>query len=336
MCRVRDMVAGITSSRQTGMRIAPIAALLLLLSSQRAFAAAPSTVAVAVDTSELSSKLAGEVQDGMAFAVLNGFSEVFSNLVRAKIDLTQVSDTKIVAQVRDCGGIECLEDLARSAGVDLVVQVNVQAKPASKRASGRASKKAKANHAVSMIVAREAPDRYAWREKTDCQGCNASEIKHMASLLASTIAERITFDALPAKATPPSALPKALAAPAPMPVTVVNPPLPVTIVNPPLPAPKREWHVPRPLSIAALAGGGVLIGTGIYLLHIHGQGTCNLASGQRECPQVYATGALGTGMIVGGGLAALGGLTGLIFFGPSMANTQVGFSGSSISVRGGF
>jgi hypothetical protein len=155
-------------------------------------------------------------------------------------------------------------------------------------------------------------------------------------LLASTIAERITFDALPAKAAPPPALPKASAQPEPMPVTIVNPPLPVTIVNPPLPAPTPEWHVPRPLSIAALAGGVVLIGTGIYLLHIDGQGTCNLASGQSQCPQVHATGALGTGMIVGGSLAALGGLTGLIFFGPSMANTQVGFSGSSISVRGVF
>ncbi|HEX7508982.1 MAG TPA: hypothetical protein VF550_19570 [Polyangia bacterium] len=318
------------------MRIAPIAALLLVLSSHRAFAAAPSTVAVAVDASDLSPKLAGEVEDGMAFAVLSGLAEVFSNLVRARVDLTPVSDATIVAQVRDCGGIECLEDLARSAGVDLVVQVNVQAKQSSKRASRKASQKVKPDHAVSMIVARDAPERYAWREKTNCQGCNASEIKHMASLLASTIAERITFDALPAKAALPSTLPKALAQPAPMPVTIVNPPLPVTIVNPPLPDPKPEWHVPRPLSIAALAGGLVLIGTGIYLRHIDGQGTCNRASGQSQCPQLHSTGALGTGMIVGGSLAALGGLTGLIFFGPSIANTQVGFTASSISLRGVF
>ena len=314
MGRVRDMLARIN------MRIAPTAALLLVLSSHRAFAGAPSTVAVAVDTSALSAKLAGEVQDGIVTAILSGLSEVFSNLVKAKVDLTPVSDAKIVAQVHDCGGIECLENLAQSERLDLVVQVNLQAK--------KSSKKAKHDCAISIIVARDAPDRDAWREKTECQGCNPAEIKHMASLLASTIAERINVEGPPEKPAPPSALPRAPAPPAPLP--------PPTLVNPTPPAPKPVWYVPRYVSVAALAGGVVLMGTGIYLLHINGQGTCSLASGQRECSKLYSMGGLGTGLLVGGSLAALGGLTGLLFFSPGTGSTQVGFSGSSISVRGTF
>ena len=65
MRRVRDMLTPITLSRQTSMRKAPTAAFLLALSSHPAFAAAPSTVAVAVDTSALSTKVASEVQDGI-------------------------------------------------------------------------------------------------------------------------------------------------------------------------------------------------------------------------------------------------------------------------------
>jgi hypothetical protein len=304
----------------TNMRIAPTAALLLALSGHRAFAGAPSTVAVSVDTSALNSKIAGEVQDGIVTAVLSGLSEVFSNLVRTKVDLSPVSDAKIVTQVHDCGGIECLENLAQSAKLDLVVQINLQAK--------KSSKKAKPDYAISMIVARDAPARDAWREKTVCQGCNAAEIKHMASLLASTIAERVNVDEPPAKARP-------LPSPAPAPVRPAPQPAPL-VVNLPSPEPKPAWSVPRHLSIAALAGGGVLIGTGIYLLHLNGEGTCSLASGQRECSRLYSTGALGTGVLVGGSLAALGGLTGLLFFSPSTGSTQLGLSGSSISVRGAF
>jgi hypothetical protein len=39
----------------------------------------------------------------------------------------------------------------------------------------------------------------------------------------------------------------------------------VAIVNPPPPAPKREWYVPRYISITGIAVGAALVGTGIYL-----------------------------------------------------------------------
>jgi hypothetical protein len=60
----------------------------------------------------------------------------------------------------------------------------------------KASKRSKSDFLVSMIVARSQPDRDAWVEKTDCQACEAGEIKHTASLLAFTIGERIKVNSI--------------------------------------------------------------------------------------------------------------------------------------------
>jgi hypothetical protein len=198
--------------------------------------------------------------------------------------------------------------------------VKVQAK--------KATKKAKADYAISMVVARAVPDRDAWREKTDCQACTGGDVKHMASLLASTIAERINIDV-----APPSPQPS------PVPPVAATPPRPprTDLVTSPT-APQPGFYVPRALSIAALAGGVALVGSGIYLLHLNGQGTCSLAANEKQCPRLYNTTGLGTGLVIGGGVAAVGGLVGLVFFPPGGGTSQLalGFNGSSISVRGAY
>jgi hypothetical protein len=96
--------------------------------------------------------------------------------------------------------------------------------------------------------------------------------------------------------------------------------------------------VPRYLSVAAIVGGAALIATGAYLIHLDGQGTCDLTPPQEHCPERHKTQGLGIGFVAGGGLAALGGLAGLIFFPPQVGGTNVavGFGASSLSIAGAF
>jgi hypothetical protein len=315
-------------SRPTNMRILFTASVLVAFASQHAFAETPSTVAIAVDTNSLGPKLAAEVQDGIVTHVLTGLTEAMSHLASTNIAMTPVPDSRTLDQILECEGIECLQDLAQSAKVDLVIQVRVSAKQTKK-----AAKRAKPDYLVSMVVARAAPDRDAWSEKTVCQACEASEIRHAASLLASMIAERIKIPkTLPAPAHE--------AAPVPAPMTTVPPaPQPALQTNPPPAAPAPEGrYVPTALSVTALAGGAVLIGSGIYLIHLHGQGTCDLTAPKDLCSRRYKTQNVGIGLVAGGGLAALGGLAGLLFFSPSTGSTPLALNiiGSSISVSGGF
>ena len=91
------------------------------------------------------------------------------------------------------------------------------------------------------------------------------------------------------------------------------------------------------LSLAALAGGAALIGTGIYLVHIDGKGTCGLSEPQELCARRYKTRTTGIGMMAGGGLAALAGVVGLVVTSSSSdARVALAFTGSSITVPGGF
>jgi hypothetical protein len=307
------------------MRTLPIAASLLLLASPRVFAGVPSTVVVAADTSDINAKIAAELQTGLVAEISYGLAEVFSNFARVKVNLTQVSDPAIVARVQACEDAECLQNVAKSAKVDLVVQVRVQAK--------KAAKKGKSEYVIHMVIARDIPTRDTWREKTDCQACGASELKHMASLLASTIAGNIKIDTQPAVEPAPKAPEQVVKA-----VKVAPPPVEIEDPSPPPAAEESGWHVPRWVSVTSLVGGAALIGTGVYLLSIDGKGTCDVAAPEELCARRHKTRGLGIGLLAGGGLAALGGLGGLIFLAPGSGAARLAFefTGSSISVGGTF
>lgn len=316
------------------MRIPLIAPVLLVMplafATRAALADGPSSVAIAVDTDSLAPKLAAEVQDGAVTHVLTGLTEVLSTLAGAEINLAPVSDAKTVQRIVDCEGVECLQDLARFDKVDLVVQVRVRPKQTTRKAAKAAKA---ADYLIAMAIARAAPEREAWTDKTDCQACDPRQIKHAASLLASTLAERIKIKR---SAEPPSAE----TPPAPMTVT---PPAPAPVLaSKPLPPPPRAGaagsSVPTYLSLTALVGGVLLMGSGGYLIHIDGDGTCDTAPPKSLCPRRYRTRGAGIGLLAGGGLAALGGLVGLVFFAPSSGAPAVAlsFTGSSISVSGGF
>ncbi len=298
------------------------AALLFLLASHPghpANAGVPNTVAIAVDTIGLGQKITAPVRGGIAAQVLDG-------LRAANIDFIPTEETKIVARIVDCAGLECLRNIAKSENLDWVVQVRVRAR--------EATKKGKSDYVVSITVVRDAPDRGAWHEEADCPGCEGGEIEHMASLMAGEIAGHIKVDAPPASTAPAPA--KAPSVVATQPAPLQAPPPPATFVKPPLPAPEPAWYVPRYWSVGTLAGGAVLAGAGVYLLHIDGRGTCDLAAPNQQCAERYKTQGLGIGMVAGGGLALLGGLAGLTLFAPPAGSTGIGFDGSSISISGEF
>jgi hypothetical protein len=307
------------------MRTITTAIMLVLLASLPARAGVPEIVAVGVDTGNITGKVATEIQDGITGHILNGLSEVLSNIVRAKVQLIPVTDPNIIGKIRNCDSTTCLQELAQSTSVaDLVVRVKVQAK--------KSPKKGKPDYVISVGAARALPDADTWFEKSECNDCGSPEIKHMASLLAGAIAEQMKIRVSPPKATP---------APAPLPPVVVEKPTPppALLVKSPPPAPKNdEWYVPHYLSVPVLVGGVALIGTGLYLRHLDGQSRCDLTPPQKQCSEIRESKGVGTGLIVGGGIAAAAGFVGLVFFGPPTASSRVavGFTSSSILVRGAF
>jgi hypothetical protein len=297
------------------MRTASIAVLLLVAS--RSTALADTTVAIAVDTSTLNPKIATEIQDGIAAQVLAGLKE-------NKLDPTPVNDSSVLAPAIVCVDIPCLQDIARVGYLGLIVRVQVLAK--------KSSRKGKMDFTIAMQAARARPELQSWSESSACPGCAPGAVKDVVFLLASAIGEHVSAETSK-PSTPPPPVPVA-------PVAVTKPtPPPAVVVPPPPPAPEPEWSVPRYLSVTVLAGGVVLAGTGIYLLHLNGEGTCDLAPGKNHCPQKYQTQGLGTGLLVGGGLATLGGIVGLALLGPESSESghvAVGFTGSSISISGAF
>lgn len=307
------------------MRIFAALVLPLLLASPSVSAGADNVVAIVVDTSNLGQRAAEEIRGGVDAQVLAG-------LRAANLDVVSTSDEKLVAQALSCDGALCLQELAQSADLALVVQVRIEAK--------KKTKKRKSDYDVSMLVVRGAPDAQAWREESTCPGCDAEETKHISYLLASMIGERVSSETPRARAVtaPPVALPP------PEPPAALAPPLatetaaPPAVIQIPTPAPSPSWSVSRYVSVPLLVGGMALVGSGIYLLHINGRGTCSLTSAQEICPRRYKTEALGLGLVAGGGLVSLAGLTGLIVFSPKVGSTRVAITcgASSIVATGAF
>lgn len=289
---------------------------VLLLAGGSAFAATSDTIAIAIDTGTLNPKIATDIRDGIAAQILAGLRE-------NKIDLAPITDADVLGEAVDCAGPPCLEGIARLSHLALIAQVQVRAK--------KSDRKGKLDYTVAILAARAVPEPQSWRDTSACPGCDPEGVKDVVFLLASTLGERIAAD-----------IHKPAPAPAPVqarPVASVRPtPPPTTIAKPPLPAREPDWFVPRYLSVGVLAGGAVLAGTGAYLLHLNGKGTCDLAAPKQHCAEKYKTQGLGIGMVAGGGLALLGGLAGLTLFAPPAGSTgiAVGFDGSSLLISGAY
>jgi hypothetical protein len=155
----------------------------------------------------------------------------------------------------------------------------------------------------------------------DCILCSAPDFVASVRATVASLCQQV----VPAIPEPTPAVPSAKAEPA-------------SIVNQPPVEDRPGLHVPRYLSVTTLVGGATLLGAGVYLLTIDGRGSCDLTAEQWQCPRLRSTKAIGTGLAIGGSAAAIGGLIGLIFFGPPSGTSPValGFTGNSISARGAF
>ena len=310
------------TSKPANMRIISAVTFIFLLAGKPVFAEGPNAMAIAVDATIPGEKNPAEFRNGVATRVIAGFDSF-------NMGLSSVADPTIIEKARACEGASCLQDLAKSADLALVVQVRIQAK--------KTNKKGKLDYTISMIVARDVPDRNAWREKGTCPECDATEAKQQVFLIAGTIGDRIQGESQKAKQTPVVPGPVSPPTNAVPPPAVASPP-PRDLVTPPPQTADSSWSVPRYVSGSVLAGGLALAGVGGYLLYLNGGKTCSLTAPERQCPERYKTQTLGGTLVAGGGLVALGGLAGLLFLGPdtSHSNLAFGFSGSSISVAGGF
>jgi hypothetical protein len=292
------------------------------------------TVAVAVDTGSLPPPMANDVQEGVVAHIISGLSQVLLARSATEVELTPVTDAATLDRVLACESTPCLRDLARSAGLALVVQMRVRPAPGAKQAARRA----RSDCRIALVAVQPSPDHEERTEETECRGCGSAEIKHAASLLASLIAEHITIPPAPrpdsgdeaerAPLTVPPAPP--LPAPSPQPI-----PAPALVVPP---AAHPSPPVSPYLSMAAVAGGALLVGTGLYLLHLDGEGSCDLSGPSELCPRRYKTRVPGIALVAGGGAAALSGLVGLLFLSRGRASTRVAFnlSATSLVLSGGF
>ena len=299
------------------MRTITTTILILLLAGHAAQAGVPQTVAIGVDTSNLSPKIAAEIQDSIATHVLHGLGEVLSNVARTRIEFIPIPDAKVEGQIRDCDGETCLQNIAQSATVDLVVRVKVQAK--------KAAKKGQSDYVVSLIVARAYPEREGWRDQSDCKNCGIAEIKHMASLVAGSIAEKIKIDApLPPAPVPPPPL---------VAVAPAVPPLRPTIVKSPPPAQEGSRLWPW-LTVGA---GGVLAVTSVVLWTQSGnEHDCMAVAGRDPCRKKTVSWPAAT---VTGGLGLAGLVTGVIWLvrsGTEDPPTRVGLSPRGVVIEGSF
>jgi hypothetical protein len=308
------------TSKPANMRIISAVTFIFLLAGKPAFAEGPNAMAIAVDATIPGEKNPAEFRNGVATRVIAGFDSF-------NMGLSPVADPTIIEKARACEGASCLQDLAKSADMALVVQVRIQAK--------KTAKKGKLDYTISMTVARDVPDRNSWREKGTCPECDATEAKQQVFLIAGTIGDRIQGESQKAKQAP------AVSGPVSPPLAVTPPtaPTPPVLVNPPqMEKEPAGWNVPRYVSIAGIVAGAALVVTGVVFHSINGKGTCGRSASDGECARTYNTGNLGTGLIVGGSVVAVGGLASLFFLAPSTttSNLALGLGASSISVRGRF
>jgi hypothetical protein len=116
------------------MRTLATAISLLLPTNHPAQAEPPATLAVAVDTSNLTPKLATELPNKIGLHVLNRLEKALSNAYRTRIHLSPVSDADAVAAIMACETSPCLQNIAQGGVADLVVGLASSA-VACKRAS---------------------------------------------------------------------------------------------------------------------------------------------------------------------------------------------------------
>lgn len=292
------------------MRTSWIVVLLCIVASHPAFAQRPKTAVVAVDVQGSDAKNTEYLTRSVALRAVDGFAA-------AKVALVPISNSKLTALAGECIEASCLQEVAKSELLDLVVQVKVQAR--------KSGKKNRADYDISMMAVRVVPDVFSWRENIECPGCGASEVTNMVSQLATIIGGRIAKKT-PQEATRPALPPTAAEAPD------VPPPRPTIVKSSPTAQEKsRLWPW---LTVGA---GGVLAATSVFLWTQEGNGhDCVAVAGRAPCrektvawPAASVTGGLGlAGLVVG--------VIWIVGLGNEDQPTRVGLSPRGVVMEGRF
>jgi hypothetical protein len=279
---------------------------LAVLSFGGVVRAAP-TLAVGVRASGPVEK-AKDVQD-----IEEGIPKQFaSGLEAAGYAVELVNDAPTAARIRDCTSDDCLQNTTSAGVASLAAQVNVEARRSSKK--GR-------DFTVFVVLARTTPDRQVWREKHACRSCSVDAAKHLAFLIGAQLAAEVSKVPAPPPAPSPVEAP-ALAAQTPVEQRVTVPAADVQTSAPG----GGSFTVPRYVPWVALGAGAVTFASGLYLLSIDDDPSCDLTGAQRRCPERYATKTPGRILAVGGGLLAVAGVVSLFF------REEEGRHGTSLSI----
>ena len=233
---------------------------------------------------------APEVRDRFHEAVTRGLQTGGDEIVpaaevRLRLGLSE--------EMLNCGGGACVARAAQALRIDRIVATDIDV-------SGK-------DYAIKLRLL-DAVGRELAKADEPCDICTVKEADEALARAATKIAAAAR--ALPGETPPtprtetPPPPPKAEAPPPPAP-KLEPPPLPKADVPPQaseptttaLMRPEKRGFPWRPVAIASLAVGLVGIVSGIPLLAIDGQPTCNLPNPKQACPDVYNT--------VGGGAALL-------------------------------
>jgi hypothetical protein len=247
-----------------------------------------------------------------------------SGLESAGYAVELVNDAPTAARIRDCTSDDCLQNTTSTGVASLAAQVNVEARRSSKK--GR-------DYTVFVVLARTTPDRQVWREKHACRSCSVDAAKHLAFLIGAQLAAEVSKAPAPPPARSPAEAPALVAqSPVEQPVTV-----PAADLRTSVEPARSSFTVPRYVPWVALGAGAVTLASGLYLLSIDDDPSCDLTGTQRRCPERYATKTPGGILAVGGGLLAAAGVVSFFFREEEGRHgTSVSVSPTGLSIHGSF
>jgi hypothetical protein len=157
--------------------------------------------------------------------------------------------------------------------------------------------------------------------------------KHLAFLIGAQLAAEVSkVPASPPAPSPPEGPALAAQSPAEQPVTA-----PAADLRTPVEPTRSSVTVPRYVPWVALGAGAVTFASGLYLLSINDDPSCDLMGAQRRCPERYATKTPGSILAVGGGLLAVPGFVSFFFREEEGRHgTSASVSPTGLSIHGSF
>jgi hypothetical protein len=249
-----------------------------------------------------------------------------SGLESAGYVVQLVNDAPTAARIRECSSDDCLQNVTTTGVATIVAQVSVEVRRSTRR--GR-------DYNLFVVLARTASGRQLWREKHACRNCSIDEAKHLAFLVGAQLAEEVS-----------KAPPVAAASRPPEDPVLQTPPPPATVVPEANGGISRlaehergssSFSVPRYVPWIALGASAVALASGLYMLSIDDEPSCDLGDTQRRCPERYDTKTPGGALVAVGGALALAGIASFFLREPEERQvTSITITPAGIAISGSF